>query len=339
MNPENTLARLARNTGPARMFVPVGIILIIFGFIMYNFRSDTMLETTGTITSVVDDTTEKNKPEYDISFTYAVNGKTYEGTFENLPGDYIVGNEIKVYYDTENPEKITNSKMSGAAALAVIGAGAASILLGILMSVKAFRKSKELDQAIPENRTSVDFDGYMYHTGVKEYYCRFDGNTLSPGYIIEDADRKILYEAKMVKNSLVGARIFEFTDHTTGRTAKHEVGHTVTQTYNNEFFSVSSWFKMDGQNIWDLIHDRGIRMNTDLTTKFPYVIYEVSRNGRAFARIESSSIHVHEEDEAQHKIVVPYGRYYYRIWTDSADLESVFLPVFALSETEQPVAE
>ncbi len=339
MNPENKLARLARNTGPARMFIPVGIILIIFGFIMYNFRSETMLETTGVITSVVDDTTEKNKPEYDVSFTYTVDGKEYEGTFENLAGDYTVGNTITVYHDAENPEKITNSKTSGAVALAVIGAGAAAILLGILMSVKAFRKSKELDQSVPKTIIPADFDDYVYRTGVKEYYCRFDGNTLSPGYIIEDADRKILFEAKMVKNSLIGARIFEFTDHTTGRTTQHEAGHIVTQSYNNEFFSVSSWFKFDGQNIWDVVHDRGIRMNTDLSTKFPYVIYEVFRNGKAFARIESSSIHVHEEDEAQHKIVVPGGKYYYRIWTDSEDLESLFLAIFAVGETEQTIAE
>ena len=321
------------------MFIPLGIVLIIFGVIMYSFRSETMLETTGTITSVVDDSTETNKKEYDIGFTYVVDGKTYENMFENLPGEYTVGEPITVYYAAENPEMITNSKTSGAVALAMVGAGAVSIVLGILMSLKAFRKSKELDQAVPKNVPPVDFDNYKFTKGVQEYYCRFDGNSLSPGYIVEDEDRKILYEAKMVKNSLVGARIFEFTDHTTGRTAQHEVGHTVTQSYNNEFFSVSSWFKFDGQNIWDVIHDRGIRMNTDLTSKFPYVIYEVSRNGRALARIETSSIYVHEDEEAQHKIAVPGGKYYYRIWTDSEDLESLFLAIFAVSETEQTIAE
>jgi hypothetical protein len=33
------------------------------------------------------------------------------------------------------------------------------------------------------------------------------------------------------------------------------------------------------------------------------------------------------------------GRYYYRIWTDTDDLETLFLTVFAISETEQAVVE
>ena len=34
-----------RNTGPARFFIPVGIILIIFGIIMMTFNNGSYLET------------------------------------------------------------------------------------------------------------------------------------------------------------------------------------------------------------------------------------------------------------------------------------------------------
>ena len=264
MNVENKLARILRNTGPARFFIPAGVFLIVFGILS-------------------------------------------EGT----------------------------------EALLFLAAGALAIVYGIYKTLQAFKKSEELDAAVPggEEFPAEAFDGFKQADGVAEYYFRWDGNSLKPGYILEDADRNPLYEGKMLKNALVGARQFEFTDHTKGKTAEHEVGHTTTQTYNNEFFSVDSWFKVDGRNIWDILHDRGLRMMTDLHSRFPYLIYQVTKDGKPFARIETTSIYVHEDDEAKHKIVVPAGNMYYRVWTASDDFDSIFLTIFAISETEQAVVE
>lgn len=82
-----------------------------------------------------------------------------------------------------------------------------------------------------------------------------------------------------------------------------------------------------------------MRVVTDLRSKFPKTVYTVSVNGRFLATVETSGRYVHEEDEAQHKVNIPVGRYYYRCWTDAEDLELLFLTVFAISETEQPVVE
>ena len=80
-------------------------------------------------------------------------------------------------------------------------------------------------------------------------------------------------------------------------------------------------------------------MTTNLHSQFPRLIYEVIRDGAPFAIIETCSKYVHEEDEARHRLTIPYGKMYYRIWTDSDDLDSIFLTVFAISETEQTVVE
>ena len=95
----------------------------------------------------------------------------------------------------------------------------------------------------------------------------------------------------------------------------------------------------DGKNIWDVLHERGLRLSTDLRSRFPNISYDVSRNGRPFARIEACSKYVHEDEEAQHKLVLPIGRYYYRFWTDSSDFETLFLTIFAVSESEQTMVE
>lgn len=47
----------------------------------------------------------------------------------------------------------------------------------------------------------------------------------------------------------------------------------------------------------------------------------------------------YEEDAAEHKLIIPVGRYYYRVWTNETDLADLFLTVFAISETEQTVVE
>ena len=334
---ENKFARFMRNTGPARFLVPLGILLIIVGVLLTAFKSDNYQETVGTVTTVTEDVNAENEKIYDISFTYKVDGKEYTGTFANMPESQKKGDEVKVFYNPENPEQVSDSKTPGFIGLIVIAVGVLALVGGVLLTVKAFRKSKELDKA--PKAPAVDFEGFKQAPGVTEYYCRHDGVTLKPGYILEDGARRLLFEGKMTKQALVGARTFEFRNHLTGRVQEHEVGHTMTQSFNDEFFSVKSWFKFDGKNVWDLLHEKGLRMTTNLHSKFPNLIYEVSKDGAAFAQIETCGKYVHEDEAAKHKVNIPVGRYYYRVWTNSSDLDSLFLTIFAISETEQTVVE
>ncbi len=340
MNLINKLSRFMRNSGPARVLVPIGIVLIIFGIITCSFGSRNMVETMGKVTGVTEAGEEDGKKVFNVDVSYTADGKDYSNTFYNLSGEYNVGDDIRMFYDAEDPNTISNSGESWLIGLGIIAAGIASTAAGILKTVRAFKKSRELDKAAGgKGAPAVEFGDYKNEAGTREIYCRYDGNTFKPGYILEDADGTVLFEGKMEKNNLIGARLFRFTDHSTGAVSEHEVGHELSEYYNNEFLSNRSWFKFDGKNIWDVIHDRGVRINTNLFSKFPNLIYEVSRNGSPFAWIETSSMYVHEEEEAQHKIAIPVGKYYYRIWTGSHDLETVFLTVFAISESEQAIVE
>ena len=80
-------------------------------------------------------------------------------------------------------------------------------------------------------------------------------------------------------------------------------------------------------------------MMTNLRSKFPRLTYEVAKDGAPFAVVETSSIYVHEDEEAQHTITPPAGNMYYRFWTASDDFDSLFLTIFAVSETEQTMVE
>ncbi|MBQ3704114.1 MAG: DUF3592 domain-containing protein [Oscillospiraceae bacterium] len=334
---ENKIARFLRNTGPARFFVPLGIILIVFGIILLSFKTDSYLETVGKVTEVYETRNAENSQVYDVTFTFNVDGKEYTGVFDELTEEYKVGDDIKVFYNPEDPTQTTNSKLGGIIAPVMIGLGAVALVFGVFKTVKAFQKSKELDRT--PKADPVAFEGFKQSVGVTEYYCRHDGVMLKPGYILEDAARKVLFEGKMTKQALVGARIFEFSNHVNGGVTEHEVGHTMTQSYDDNGWTAKSWFKFDGKNVWDELHDRGIRLQTNMRSKFPNFTYEVSKDGQAFAILETSGKYVHEDEAAEHKLNVPVGRYYYRVWTNTRDFETLFLTIFAISETEQAVVE
>jgi len=341
MNTENKFARLMRNTGPARFLIPLGLVLIIFGIILLGFKTDNYIETVGKVTEVrqyTDITDETEQTLYDVDFEYTVDGRQYTGSFDGMGGAYNVGDDVKVFYDPENPEKITNTKATGIIGPVAIALGALALVGGVLTAVKAFRKSKEMDEQIKAAGGSLTLEP-LPKSMLTEYYVSYDGQMLRPGYIVEDKARNVVYEGKMDKNAIVGARKFTFTDNRTGKTVEHEVGHTVTQSFNDELFSAKSSFKFDGRNVWDVLHERGIRIQTSLLSKFPNQVYTIGRNGKFIATVETSGKYVHEEDAAEHKVNLPIGRDYYRVWTNETDLEDLFLTVFAISETEQMVVE
>lgn len=342
MNMESKFVRIMRNSGPARFFIPVGLILIIFGVIMLGFRSGNYEETAGKVTEVTEDIAvdEDNKTVYNVRFTYEVDGKSYNGSFDGLGQKYAVGDPIQVFYDPSDPGKVTNAKIPDFIWPVAIAVGAAAVIFGVFRTVQAFKKSKELDEKRPgEGLPPVDFKAYKDREGVRELYCSFDGHSFKPGYVIEDGDRKVLFEGKMTKQNPLGPRTYQFVNHLTDTSSDHQVGHTMTETVNDSLLSARSSFKFDGRDVWDVIHERGIRLETDALSKFPHFLYNAARDGKAFARIETSGKYVHEEDAAAHTFDLPVGRYYYRVWTDSEDLESLFLTVFAISETEQVTVE
>ena len=345
MDFENKYARFMRNTGPGRFFVPLGIILIVFGCIMFGFKTDNYLETTGRITSVTEtystDAENNTVTEYDLKVSYTVDGKAYEGELSNMNGSYSEGADIKLFYDPADPAKITNSKLGNLFPIIFIAAGVLALAAGIIVTVRAFKKSSELDRIAPaaDAAAQAALDNIKTAPGVTEYYFRYDGHGAKAGYVIEDAARNVLYEGRNTKVALAGSRPFDFTDCRSGYTQQHEIGHVVTQSYNDEMFSMKSSFKFDGKRIWDYLHEQGYRLSTNIHSKFPYLIYDVLKDGAPLARIETCSVYVHEEDEAQHKLKIPTGNKFYRFWTASDDIEMLFLIIFALSECEQVIVE
>lgn len=346
-----------RSLSKLLFFIPLTIILFIFAVLLSPFMTQGYVKGEGTITEVEETTSYDSDhipyTEYITTFTYTADGKDYEA-FNLLSEERQVGDKITFYYDPKDPNKTSNSLNNAWLWLVFLGLGILSGVLTVVFAIKDRNRGKQTDElraqrdeverraAETKKALGEDYVAEELGEGEKtEYYFRFDGRTFMPGYLIEDKNRTPLFEGKMTQNLLVVPRKFEFINHRTHQTTVHKVGHIVTSgTSSGRFggsdFTTSSWFKFDGENIWDYLHNKGILIDTDMGEKLGAFEYTITKNGRFFAKAQMTGKNVHEEDEGKAKFNF-VNKMFYRVWTSETDLELVFTVVFAIAETNQVI--
>ena len=156
--------------------------------------------------------------------------------------------------------------------------------------------------------------------------------TAKQAFYLEDESGNTVYEGKMTKFSLLGASPFEFVNHVTGKTEEHKVGKTITVEQGNggliSILSKRSYFKYDGQKIWDYLHDQGIRIESGISGRKLGMSYDVTFKGAPLCTIANSS---------------PKGKsifttdLYYDVTCEEADLDLVFLAAFSIARTDQTI--
>ena len=156
--------------------------------------------------------------------------------------------------------------------------------------------------------------------------------TAKQAFYLEDENGNTVYEGKMTKFSLFGPSPFEFVNHVASRTEEHKVGKTVTVEQGNggllSMLSKRSYFKYDGQKIWDYLHDQGVRIDTGLSDKKLGMSYDVTFKGAPLCTIANSS---------------PKGKsifttdLYYDVICEEADLDLAFLVAFSIAKTDQTI--
>ena len=156
--------------------------------------------------------------------------------------------------------------------------------------------------------------------------------TAKQAFCLEDENGNTVYEGKMTKFSLLGASPFEFVNHITNTAEEHKVGKTITVEQGDggllSMLSKRSYFKYDGQKIWDYLHDQGIRIESGISGKKLGMSYDVSFKGAPLATIANSS---------------PKGKsifttdLYYDVTCEEKDLDLVFLVAFSIAKTEQTI--
>ena len=142
-----------RESAIARSLIPVGLLLMVFGvivlFITIKNSNYVQIESVVSNVKVVSNpVTDENgthfEDSYDVTVKYTVDGNEYEGELSGV-SKFNVGDKMKIYYNPENPNEITQTKSLILPIVIIIG-GLAAFIGGIISAVNAVKKHKQMKE-------------------------------------------------------------------------------------------------------------------------------------------------------------------------------------------------
>ena len=315
---------------PVKIIAAVlAVIALAAGVYLTFFHSVGFVKTQATIVDLRDSTTDGSTTYYP-TVEYSVDGVTYTKELEVGSGSYKMGQVISVLFDPNDPAVAHSDSFLGVYFLA---AGAVILAVIIVTEVKKKKVLGQVKAAQTENGGAT----YPESAPGPESWLYFltDLGTAKAGHRIEDANRNVLYEAKMTKFTLTAPFGFDFIDHEHGKTTPHLIGHEEASDWGNSLlFDNHYTFTFDGEDIWKHLKRNGISVDSSLTgaARTEYII---KRNGQEIATAVSSSPNVHEEDEeAKSKLssLIPVQGFY-RIRTTETDLSLLFVTLLAFARS------
>ena len=149
----NKMFTFMRESQTARFFIPAGLILIIFGIVVFviTLNNQKFIKIEATITNVeetqetnVDDDGTNTTTVYNATVNYTVGGKEYTQTLDNV-SKCKIGDKMDIYYNPKDPNQITQSK-SLILPIVIIVAGIASLVGGIISAVNAVKRHKKMKE-------------------------------------------------------------------------------------------------------------------------------------------------------------------------------------------------
>lgn len=313
----------------------LAVIAIVAGVYLTFFHSKGFEKTTAEIVSIQElpKDFEDDETQYDVTVRYTVNGTEYTGILGSYSPSYKVGKTVNVMYDPSNPSVVHSSLGFGIyvliAGVVILAVVLGSIIIG-RMKLKNLKETENVGKDAVYPAPSLGAE--------RELYFLTDLGTPKYGHRIEDANRNVLFEAKMTKYSLTAPFEFDFTDRVNNVTKAHLVGHEESSDWNSILIDNHHTIRFDGEDIWKHLKRNGIRVDSSLgggSGKLVGVNYKIYRDDAELARVESTSQYVHEEDAEAHKVAgaVPV-KGFFRIWTKEQNLELLFVTLLAFARTE-----
>ena len=148
----NKIIMFFRESITARFFIPLGIILIVIGVIIFgiNKENQNYIKTNAIVSrmdlvreSYIDENHNEVEATYNVYVKYSVDGKEYEEELGELSG-YKENQEITIYYNPDDPVKITQTK-SLVLPIVMILFGFVSFVGGIISGLNAIKRIKKMN--------------------------------------------------------------------------------------------------------------------------------------------------------------------------------------------------
>jgi hypothetical protein len=256
-----------------------------------------------------------------------VDGIEYTKVLDSYSPSYEVGGTVELRYDPDDPEKITSGYAIGIYSMLV---GAVILLMAGFLTVKQKRSVRQLKE---------EGGGIQYMPSKKgeerELYFVTDIGTAKFGHRIEDAERRVLYEAKMTKFTLLSAYEFDFIDYENNQTTHHLIGHTEETDWDSLLIDNNSTFTLDGVDVWKHLRSMGVTIDSRFGRAEGIMpSYDIRKDGELLAYAENTSHFVHEEDAEQHKVAsrIP-NPMFFRVFTSEENLDLLFMILVAIART------
>ena len=304
----------------------LAVIALAAGIYLTFFRSQGFVKTTGTIVALREDSSD-DSTAYFPTVEYTVDGKTYTGELDTGSGSYKVGKTIPVLYDPNDPAVVHDGSGVGIYFIAV---GAVILLMIVFLTVKQKTSVNKLKERQGEIQYLPSEKGEE-----RELYFITDLGTPKFGHRIEDKDRRVLYEAKMTKFTLLSAYVFDFIDHETNQTTHHLIGHTEEMDWNSILIDNHNTFTLDGMDVWKHLRSIGVTIDARFGKAEGIMpSYDIRKDGEHLAYAENTSHFVHEEDAEQHKVAskIP-NPMFFRVFTDEKNLDLLFMILVAIARS------
>lgn len=304
----------------------LAVIALAAGIYLTFFRSQGFVKTTGTIVSLREDSSDDSSVYYP-TVEYSVDGKTYTGELDTGSGSYKVGKTIPVLYDPNDPAVVHDGSGVGIYFIAV---GAVILLMIFFLTVKQKTSVNKLKERQGEIQYLPSEKGEE-----RELYFITDLGTPKFGHRIEDKDRRVLYEAKMTKFTLLSAYVFDFIDHEKNQTTHHLIGHTEEMDWNSILIDNHNTFTLDGMDVWKHLRSIGVTIDARFGKAEGIMpSYDIRKDGEHLAYAENTSHFVHEEDAEQHKVAskIP-NPMFFRVFTDEKNLDLLFMILVAIARS------
>ena len=304
----------------------LAVIALAAGIYLTFFRSQGFVKTTGTIVALREDSSD-DSTAYFPTVEYTVDGKTYTGELDTGSGSYKVGKTIPVLYDPNDPAVVHDGSGVGIYFIAV---GAVILLMIVFLTVKQKTSVNKLKERQGEIQYLPSEKGEE-----RELYFITDLGTPKFGHRIEDKDRRVLYEAKMTKFTLLSAYVFDFIDHEKSQTTHHLIGHTEEMDWNAILIDNHNTFTLDGMDVWKHLRSIGVTIDARFGKAEGIMpSYDIRKDGEHLAYAENTSHFVHEEDAEQHKVAskIP-NPMFFRVFTDEKNLDLLFMILVAIARS------
>ena len=149
----NKFITFLRESSLARFLIPLSIMLIGFGVVLFivQDKNKDYIPIEATVTRAelsqeaytdVDDT--YHEATYTIYVKYTVDGKEYEGDLPELP-KYEAGDKIKITYNPEDPSQISQSVGFIIPIIMIVG-GLVALVVGIINIINTVKKHKAMNE-------------------------------------------------------------------------------------------------------------------------------------------------------------------------------------------------